>query len=420
MSKLPLLLLLFSVSCLQCVLAQENSPYTRFGIGDMRPITTAGMRGWADQQAACSARDRFNIANPASLGALKLTNYQIGLFGKGMTIQNDSASQNFGYGTIDYISLAFPVKHGAISFGLLPFSRVNYNVVEYYEAANGLPRFVQTFRGDGSVNQVYLAAGFGITKNFRVGARAAFVFGNLRNSTRLIFDDTLNGFNTRYFNDRHLNGFAFYGGAQYDVKWKEKNTLTIGISGNLNNSIRSTRDMMMNRFYYNQANAEVAFDTIVSAFNQKGSVILPMSIDAGLLYNHNNKWIAGVNFNYTDAAAYRSFGEPDSFKTAYKISAGVQWIPNETAIEGLYNRMKFRIGGYYQNTPVFINNTQLKQYAATLGFGIPVKRFFSDIDFAFEFGVLGTTQNNLLEERFIRGTLGFSISDRWFIKRKYD
>jgi hypothetical protein len=130
--------------------------------------------------------------------------------------------------------------------------------------------------------------------------------------------------------------------------------------------------------------------------------------------------MAGVNFNYTHATAYRSFNEPDSFKTSYKISAGLQWIPNETALEGIFNRMKFRVGGYYQHYPLYINNTQLKQYAATVGIGIPVKRYFSDIDFAFEFGKLGTTKNKLLEEQFIRGTLGFSISDRWFIKRKYD
>jgi hypothetical protein len=402
------------------ILAQENSPYTRFGIGDMRPMTTAAMRGWGNMQATYSSKDRFNIANPASLGALKLTNYQIGLFAKGMTVRSDSASQNFGYGTVDYITLAFPIKHGAVSFGLLPLSRVNYNILEFNESANGLPRYVQIFNGEGSVNEAYLATGVSLFKNLRIGARAAFVFGNIRNATRLVFDDTLNGFNSRYYNDRHLNGFSFYGGAQYDIKWKEQNTLTVGVAGNLNNSIRSTRDMMMNRFYYNSANAEVAFDTITAAFNQRGAVILPASFDAGLLYNFKNKWLVGVNFNYTDAQSYRSFNEIDSFRASYKVAAGIQWIPNETALEGLYNRLKFRLGGYYQQTPIYFNNQQINQYAITAGFGIPVKRFFSDIDFAFEIGKMGTTSNNLLEERFLRGTLGFSISDRWFIKRKYD
>ncbi len=402
------------------VTAQENSPYTRFGIGDIRTYTPAGMRGWGNLQAAFNSPDRFNISNPASLGALKLTNYQVGLYGKGVQVLGDNNTQNFGYATIDYVTLAFPIKHGAISFGLLPLSRLNYDVVQFNEAAGGLPRYVQLFKGSGSASEAYLATGVSIHKNLRIGIRGSFAFGNLRNSTRLIFDDTLNGFNTRYYNDRYLHGFSFYGGVQYDIKLKNQNTLTIGISGNLKNAISSTRDMMMNRFYYNQSNAEVAFDTIVSNFNQKGNIILPTSIDFGFLYAHHNKWDVGMNFNYLGALQYKSFNEPDSLTTSFKISAGAQWIPNETALEGIYNRMKYRFGGYFQNSPIQVNATQLKQYAVTIGIGIPVKRYFSDIDFAFEFGKLGTTKNQLLEERFIRGTLGFSISDRWFIKRKYD
>lgn len=399
--------------------AQENSPYTRFGIGELRNQTPAGMRSWGSQTAAFHSRDRFNISNPASLGDLKLTNYQIGLYGKGLKVMNSEVSQNFGYATIDYITLAFPLKHAAVSFGLLPVSRVNYDVIEINEAANGLPKYLQMFKGDGSVNEVYLATGATIKKKLRVGIKGSFVFGNLRNATRLVFADTLNGFNSRYYNDRHLSGFAWLAGVQYDVKWKEKHTVTVGLAGHLKNPISSTRDMMLNRyFYYNSV--EIAYDTIQSSFNQKGLVILPTQYDAGIMYAYQNKWLAGVNFNYIQASQYRSFDEVDSFKNAYKVSAGIQWIPNDAALEGLYNRMKFRLGGYYQLTPIYIYQTQLKKYALTAGFGLPVKRFFSDIDFSIEVGKIGTVKNNLLEERYILGTLGFSISDRWFIKRKYD
>jgi hypothetical protein len=343
----------------------------------------------------------------------------VGLYGKGLQVNGQDASQNFGYSTIDYITLAFPIKHAAISFGLLPLSRVNYDIISYNEAANGLPRYVQLFKGEGSTSEIYLATGVSVKKKLRLGVKGSFVFGNLRNSTRLVFDDTLNGFNSRYYYDRHLSGFAWQAGLQYDLRWNDNNALTIGVTGKLNNNISSTRDVMLNRFFYFN-NAEIPYDTIQSIFNQRGYIRLPAQFDAGLLYAFKTKWLIGINASYFDASDYLSFGEKDSFKTAYKFSGGVQWIPNETALEGIYNRMKFRMGGYYELTPLYVNQTQIKKYALTLGVGLPVKRFFSDIDLSIEAGKLGTTKNNLLEERFILGTLGFSISDRWFIKRKYD
>lgn len=378
------------------------------------------MRAWGNPAAAYNARDRFNIANPASLGSLKLTNYQVGLYAKGMKVKSDVGSQNFGYATMDYLSLAFPIKHAAFSFGMLPLSRVNYNINDSVLASNGLPSYVHKLKGDGSVNDFYLAAGVSLTKNLRVGIKGSFIFGNLRNASRIEFSDSLNGFNSRYYDDRHLHGFSWLAGIQYDIRWKDDHKLTIGASGHSGNNIRATRDFMFTRYSIGINQTEITFDTVKALYNQKGIVHLPSQFDIGFMYDYKNKWIAAINYTYINTSTYRSFGMIDSFRTAHKISWGVQWIPNETALEGLYNRIKFRIGGYYQLTPLFINNTQIKRLAITTGLGLPVKRFFSDIDFSFEFGKLGTIKNNLLEENYVQGTLGFSISDRWFIKRRYD
>jgi len=37
-----------------------------------------------------------------------------------------------------------------------------------------------------------------------------------------------------------------------------------------------------------------------------------------------------------------------------------------------------------------------------------------------EFGRMGTTNQNLIEENYIRFVLGISLKERWFVKKKYN
>jgi hypothetical protein len=63
--------------------------------------------------------------------------------------------------------------------------------------------------------------------------------------------------------------------------------------------------------------------------------------------------------------------------------------------------------------------------AFTLGAGFPFRKFrsydnqYTLLNWAFEFGKRGSKVNNITEN-FFRVSLGLSLSDLWFIKRKYD
>jgi hypothetical protein len=71
---------------------------------------------------------------------------------------------------------------------------------------------------------------------------------------------------------------------------------------------------------------------------------------------------------------------------------------------------------------------QLPEYGITLGFGFPLRRtragngkyVQSMVNFAVEWGQRGTTDRSLLLENYWNFKLGFTLNDRWFIKRKYD
>jgi len=52
------------------------------------------------------------------------------------------------------------------------------------------------------------------------------------------------------------------------------------------------------------------------------------------------------------------------------------------------------------------------------GLGLPVGN--SSINLGFEFGKKGTTSNGLIEENYFNLSVGLSLSDIWFKKRKID
>ena len=71
---------------------------------------------------------------------------------------------------------------------------------------------------------------------------------------------------------------------------------------------------------------------------------------------------------------------------------------------------------------------QLPEYGITLGFGFPLRKkraggdkfLQSMINLAVEWGQRGTTDRSLLLENYWNFKLGFTLNDRWFIKRKYE
>jgi hypothetical protein len=56
----------------------------------------------------------------------------------------------------------------------------------------------------------------------------------------------------------------------------------------------------------------------------------------------------------------------------------------------------------------------------TFGVGLPLNRSSSTLNLSAELGRIGTTSNNLLKEDYAKITLHFMLSERWFIKRKFD
>ena len=71
--------------CCSHLSAQENSPFSRYGLGDIYPSQNIATRGMGGVSAAYSNEQALNTVNPASYSALRFVNIYGGSSGAYVT-----------------------------------------------------------------------------------------------------------------------------------------------------------------------------------------------------------------------------------------------------------------------------------------------------------------------------------------------
>ncbi len=141
---------------------------------------------------------------------------------------------------------------------------------------------------------------------------------------------------------------------------------------------------------------------------------LPDYFRLGVTIGKPSEWLAGADFSYQNWENFKNFEANDTLKNSYTLNVGG---------ERRTKKLIYRLGGRYTKTYLNLNETQLDDYGVTVGIGIQKllpKRPPSAINIAIEVGQRGTLENNLLKEQYVRFHLGFTLTDSWFNRSKYD
>lgn len=426
-------LFLFSLCSCVTILAfgQIEIPYSRYGLGILQQPEPAFLRGWANQSAAFHNSYNLNFMNPASYGYLSNTVFEAGLYGSSMKVSSSDSSATFGDGGIATLALAFPViknKMG-LSLGVMPFSRVNYNIIQTHDSSGALGETANYFQGSGGLNSFYVGSGYK-WRNLSLGINAEYLFGKIDYSTILAFPDTQNAYNTLRDEARIVNDIIFVGGIQYRLYLgKGKNyALDFGATGNLKSNVNATRDLLYERFTYRNNSGGIITtpqpkDTISSVSDGSGKIILPVRYSAGLMFSKVSHYMIGLNYQYGMWSDYSSFGEKDFTGDSWKLSAGLQVIPNYKSYTHYLNVVAYRAGFSMGKNYLELDGKDLPEYEANLGIGFPLKRTqrsFAELSLAGEWSHLGSLTDNPLSISTFRMTLGITLNDFWFQKRKFD
>lgn len=161
-------------------------------------------------------------------------------------------------------------------------------------------------------------------------------------------------------------------------------------------------------------------DTIQNVEGERGDIRLPLNAGFGISMKKGNQWLAGADFSFQNWEDFSWFNTRDSLANSWKVSLGGQYTPNDRAIKSYWKLVQYRAGVHYAKSFLQLRSSQLEETGFSVGAGFPIRRAATVINLAIQAGQRGTVENNLIHEKYIRFTLGFTLNDRWFIKSKFD
>ncbi len=420
----------------------NNSPYTRYGIGEITEQTSATYFGMSSTSVALSEFNHLNISNPASYsGLIKYKPiFDVGVYGKIQNLRTSASSSNRTNFALRNFTLGLPIgtKTG-IAFGLMPYSTVGYDINSYDVIEGDSLRY--NYEGQGGINRVFLGAGREIINKsdsikLSIGANLSYLFGTIDNSRAIIYDNST-FYNSKVNDFKTVSGVNVDLGLQYSQLLKNNLKLQVGLNYTLNSQLNVTKDFYAYNFKYTTFSVvETSKDTIESNEGQKGKLSIPNGLKLGAALTFNNKLTLALQYEQKSWNNYSEIydGENNTataLNKSSKIAVGLSYTPTpmkdwNSKSRSIFQKSTYRFGLKFANTNISVNDEQIKDYGISFGISTPLlsSRSFSSIDLGLDLGRLGTRENNLIEDNYLKIYLGFSLSpsnyDRWFRKRKYD
>lgn len=426
-SLLKLVVAAFLVMAAHGVYAQADvdSPYSMFGIGQVRNKTMntrlGGMGGVAN---ALWDGSMINAENPASYVTFDSLAFlfDMGLYAKSATFSTTQLSEKSNNASVNYVALGFGVTPWwKTAIGAQPYSNVGYNViVKHYDDEIG--NNAMAFTGRGGLNQAFWGNAFRLGKHFSVGANATFVFGDSESLTTCYFPDTVYILASRRGIDMMVRSFMFDYGLLYRTELSDGMNLSIGLTYDQRIKLRGRQTTFIRTIAGNAGEDEVehVIDTIFYNKQGDGSLTLPQGIGFGVALQKNKRWTVGADFNWSQWESFERNGVADtSLQNAWSIACGAEYLPVSSAISNYWTRVAYCFGGFYEQTFLNVNGLSINRFGITMGMSMPLARSMSKVHLGLELGQCGTKSDGLIQERYVKFTVGVSVHERWFMKRRY-
>jgi hypothetical protein len=398
--------------------SQENtaSPYSFYGLGDVKFKGTEDAKAMGGLSFANDSLS-LNLLNPASYSGLKYVSFGVGATSTFTKLSNSTATEKAKRTSIDYLAIGIPIgsKFGA-SFGILPYSAVGYKI----QSTETVGTQVRTsrFTGDGNINRAYIGAGYTVNKNLSVGLDLQYNFGIIENEA--IENITGVQLSSRERNNSSISGVSFNVGALYNNKINEKlnmySSFTFTPEAKLNS--QNTRNLATVSFNLN--GSENVIDPQDVPVNDT-KLIIPTKLSFGAGIGEKNKWLVGTEITFKGSNSQNNRFDDltnASFENGQKYVIGGFYIPKYDSYSSYFSRIVYRTGFRFEKTGLIIKDESINDYGMNFGLGLPLG--LSKINIGVEFGKKGTTNNNLIEENYFNLSIGLSLSDKWFRKRKID
>ena len=408
--------------------ADVDSPYSLFGVGQVRDksmnVRLKGMGGVANAMFGGGMINGENPAAYAKIDSLAFL-FDAGFYFKTATFSTSSLSEKSNNASFDYVSMAFGLTSWwKMALGVQPYSTSGYTML-VSKVDPEVGSTVTRFKGKGGLNQAFWGNAFKIGKHFALGANAYYVFGNTKTETSLYFPDSIYYIGSRRSLDVMVRSFMFDYGMLFNTNLSKDLCLSLGLTYTQKIKLKGEQTLFIRSFEEDMdTEVEYIIDTVYSSSGST-KITMPQGIGFGLALQNGENWALGADFNWMQWSKFAREGANDVLQDAWSVSAGAEFTPKHTTISGYFSRVTYRLGGFYEHG--FINlegndgvSHSINKVGVTVGMSLPLPRTLSKVNMALEVGQYGTREGGLIQEQYAKLSVGVSVFERWFMKRKYN
>ncbi len=410
------------------------SPYTRFGLGDLTKSGFGQNLAMGGTGIALHESDHLNYLNPAAYTARDSMSvlFDFGLSSFLNQYETTSVKTQWWNGNFHHIALSVPIgKNFGMGTGLIPYSSVGYSIKqEYNDLGTGDPLDLY-YTGDGGIMKYFLGVSGELFNRVSIGVNMNYLLGDINRQRFLSFPSQSDYATTEALEEIQISNTYFGFGMQYNEVIADKFFFTLGGTYDLQTTFNSTiNNSVLNTFPGNSTaltdstyvNPEIQ---VSGSDTVSGPITIPSKLGVGIALGIPDKLIITADYTLQDWASASSMNNlldngGFNFVNARSMNFGIEYTPDHEALRGFFKLISYRVGGYYSDNYISMDNYQMKDYGITFGVGLPMNKSKSSFNVAFTLGTRGTTEYNLVKENY--GILTFSVTlhDLWFYKRKFD
>lgn len=390
-----------------------NSPYTRFGLGEMADYTSGRSHAMGGTSIGVRHTKGVNAVNPASYTAIDSLSFvfEAGASGK-LSIFSDAASHHrtdFN-GNVEFLTLRFPIgNYVAFSCGITPYSYVGYDFPSNGTIdipGGGTIPFQRNYKGSGGLHQLYGGLALKIGTHFSLGANMYYLFGTINHSRQITYDATYGTFySTLQESKIKVKDLNFRYGIQYYTPFLRHHYLSVGAILELKNELGGDYTVQTS-----------TIDTVSS--KNKNQFETPLTCGLGVSYSYKDRLNLAADLLWQGWNDANFFGRSDTLSNRIRAGIGAEYTPNRYA-KSYLKRISYRLGANVSDGYLNIKGNGLKNYSLTMGFGLPA-RGRSMLNLGVEYGHLGNTSYGQISENYVRFNLSLSFAETWFFKRRFD
>jgi len=406
--KILSLLLLTSIP----LIAGSGSVYSRYGFGDLRTSFSARRLGMGELGFALSDNDYLSALNPASWSGLRLTRFEASLLYSGFNSQNSASSVYHNNVDFNGMMFGFPIDHDlGISFalGIVPYSEVNYEITQVQNDPLVDP-YNLNYKGNGGISKIFFGGSYRLPFDFSLGVTYDYYNGRIEHSAIAEFDPTSSFHQISFTDVTNYHGMSLTTGLisnDLSKYFGSSNFKDFRIGIVFTPAITMSTDSV--------DNASTSIGTLTNA---TGSIKtkFPYKLGIGTTFKYTDSYTFTIDYAFQPFSEFTSNGiTTNNMQNYYKMGLGFEYRNSDTRSNAFWDHVMLRAGLSYEQSPFKINGTGINQFSVYGGFSLPIS-YDNTIDFAFQYGRRGTTDNSLVQENIYKFTITLSIGDIWFVR----